>query len=120
MKEEFKENAEIEFNDNYDRGLMQTPIARILMSHVEQTYPRVYKNMRRGCMVESYVEPKIMKLIDLEHDYRKQGYPNSGVEELALNDVLPLIKMELQPYEDAEYLEEFDLDINPIIDTEEI
>lgn len=120
MSKDFNQKQDLELNFNYDKGLMQTAHARILMSHLEQVYPRVQKKMSETSMIEYYIEPKIMKQLLLEQDYRDQGYPLNGVQELAFNDVTAAIKIELVPYEDEEYLNEFDLDIHPVIDTETI
>lgn len=120
MPKDFNQKQELELNFNYDKGLMQTAYARILMSHLEQVYPRVQKKMSETSMIEYYIEPKIMKQLLLEQEYRDQGYPLNGVQELAFNDVTAAIKIELVPYEDEEYLNEFDLDIHPVIDTETI
>ncbi len=120
MPKDFNQKQDLELNFNYDKGLMQTAYARILMSHLEQVYPRVQKKMSETSMIEYYIEPKIMKQLLLEQEYRDQGYPLNGVQELAFNDVTAAIKIELVPYEDEEYLNEFDLDIHPVIDTETI
>lgn len=116
MQEEFKTG--IEFNPNYDAGLMQTPKALILMAHVQEMYPRVYKKLSEESSVEAYVEPKVIKQLDLESDYRLEGYPLTGVAEIALRDVLILIKNDLASFEEKEVLSQFDLDLNPIIYTE--
>jgi hypothetical protein len=111
-----KEKPQIDFNDDYDQCLMLTAHARIIISHIKEIYPRVYRGMNHEQIIESYLDPKIRKLIDLEFEYRKQGYPFP--QEPALNDLFALINDELQPYEDEEYLKQFDLDIYPIIETE--
>ena len=111
-------NPEIEFNNQYDINLIDTSSGRILISHVKEIYPRVYRGMNNEQIIESYTDPKVRKLMDLESEYRKQGYPFP--QEPALNDLFTLINDELQPYEDEEYLKEFDLDIYSIIDTEAI
>lgn len=116
MQEEFKTG--IEFNPNYDAGLMQTPTAIILMDHVREMYPRVYRKLSDESSVEAYIEPKVIKQLDLECDYRLQGYPLTGVAEIALRDILILIKNELTSFEEKEVLNQFDLDMNPIIYTE--
>ena len=118
MEEEINEN--IEFNLNYDVGLMQTPKAQILVNHVREIYPRVYRKLCEEDSVEAYIEPKLMKQLHLEFDYRLQDYPLTGVAEIALRDIMELIKWELLPYEEKERLNQFDLDIFPFIDTEEI
>ncbi|TDE55381.1 hypothetical protein [Flavobacterium sp. GT3P67] len=111
-------NPKIEFNSNYDLGLMTTPKAHVLIHHLKEIYPRVYKKLNEEGSVEPYLEPKLMKQLHLECDYRLQGYPLTGVVEIALRDVMQLIKCELQPYEEQELLNQFDLDINSIIYTE--
>lgn len=120
MQEGFKREMEIEFNENYDKGLMQTAHARIMISHVEQMYPRVYQKLSINSTIERYIDPKINKQLLLEQEYRDQGYPLNSVQEIAFKDVVEFIKEELQAYEEKEFLHEFDLDIHPVIDTEEI
>lgn len=120
MESNFNKNSNIEFNENYDKGLMQTAHARIMISHIEQIYPRVYENLSLNSMIERYIDPKINKQLLLEQEYRDQGYPLNGVQELAFNDISEFIKTDLKPYEKLELLSQFDLDIHPVIDTEEI
>lgn len=102
-------NPEIEFNNQYDINLINTPSGRIIVSHVKEIYPRVYRGMNHEQIIESYLDPKIRELMDFQLEYSKQGYPFP--EEPALNDLFALIGVELQPYEDEERLREFDLDI---------
>jgi hypothetical protein len=118
IPQNIEEKPQIEFNDNYDQGLMQTAYARIIISHIENVYPRVHKKMSYSSIIESYIDPKIMRQLYMEQEYRKQGYPFP--KELALNDLFVLINDELQPYEVEEFLSEFDLDICPVIDIETI
>ncbi len=114
------ERPKIIFNNNYDVGLMQTIKAEILIHHVREIYPRVFRKLCDEGSVEPYLEPKVIKQLDLEYDYRLQGYPLTGVAEIALSDIMQLIKWELQPYEEQERLNQFDLDIYLVIDTEDI
>lgn len=116
LKQIFMVNPKINFNDQYDINLINTSTGRIILSHVKEIYPRVYIGMNQYQIIESYLDPKIRKLIDLELDYRKQGYPFP--QEPALNDLFVLINFELQSYEDEECLKEFDLDIYLVIDTQ--
>jgi hypothetical protein len=67
-----------------------------------------------------YIEPKIIKQLELECDYRMQGYPINGLAEIARNDVYGMIKDELGPFEEKELVNQFDMDINPIIDSQSI
>lgn len=113
-----KINPKIEFNSNYDAGLMKTIKAEILIHHVREIYPRVFRKLCDEGSVEPYIEPKVIKQLHLECDYRLQDYPLTGVTEIALRDIIQLIKWELQPYEEQELLNQFDLDINSIIYTE--
>jgi hypothetical protein len=108
----------MEFNNNYDAGLVQTLIAQNLISHIKEIYPKVFNKLFTEGSVEAYVEPKVIKQLNLECDYRLQGYPLTGVSEIALRDIMQLIKWELQPYEEQGFLNQFDLDINSIIFTE--
>jgi hypothetical protein len=67
-----------------------------------------------------YIEPKIMKQLDLENSYRLQGYPINGLSELARNDVYSMIKDDLGPFEENELVNQFDMDIHPVMDTQSI
>lgn len=112
------EKLSIPFNEDYDTNLVDTPTYRIILSHIKEVYPRVYDLMNENQLFEKYIDPKIMTLLDYEKEYHKQGIPFFG--EPAMSDLFILIAAELQPYEDEEYLEQFDLDRHIFIDTEEI
>ncbi|WP_432221770.1 hypothetical protein ACRASX_14715 [Flavobacterium sp. TMP13] len=121
MEEHFKnkrKKIEIPFNENYNTNLIDTSTYRIILAHIQQIYPKVYDLMNHEQSFERYIDPKIMTLMDYEAEYHAQGYPFCG--EPAMRDLFALIAAELQPYEDEEYLEEFDLDKQFFIDTEEI
>lgn len=121
MEKEFNnpknELPEIQFNEDYSVGAVQSLKGKILIGHVEEIYPRVHKKLFLEGSLMAYIEPKIIKQLDLESDYREQGYPINGLAEIARNDIYAIIKNELEPYEQLELLNEFDLDIHPIIDT---
>ena len=111
---------EIEFNYDYSVGVVKSRTGRILIGHVEEMYPRVYEKLFLEGSLMPYIEPKIMKQLDLENSYRLQGYPINGPSELARNDVYSMIKDELGPFEEMELANQFDMDINPIIDSQSI
>jgi hypothetical protein len=49
-----------------------------------------------------------------------QGYPINGLSELARNDVYSMIKDDLGPFEENELVNQFDMDIHPVMDTQSI
>lgn len=112
------ENNKIEFNENYEQLLIESPYYRIISNHIKELYPLVYKGLCFNSLLEQYVEPKIIAVFKLEIEYREQYYPISACRELAFADIYALINDELEEYEKEEYLKQFDLDLNPIIDTE--
>jgi len=108
----------IQFNENYEEILIQSNYYKVLVNHIKELYPIVYHDLCFHSVLEQYVEPKIVGILELEIQYRKQNYPLSGCTELAYKDIYYLINNELEEYEKEEYLKQFDLDLNPIIDTE--
>lgn len=108
----------IQFNENYNELLIQSSYYKVLVNYLKEKYPLVYKGLCFNSLLEQYIEPKIVTILKLEIDYREQNYPLSGCTELAYNAVYAIIKDELEEYEKAELLQQFDLEINPIIDTE--
>ena len=124
MKEESnhpnENQPEIEFNYDYSVGVVKSLNGKILISHVEEMYPRVHEKLFLEGSLMPYIEPKIMKQLGLENSYRLQGYPINGLSEIARNDVYSMIKDELGPFEQMELAKEFDMDINPIIDSQSI
>ncbi|MBA0882731.1 hypothetical protein [Flavobacterium undicola] len=108
----------IEFNENYEEILIHSSYYKVLVKHIEELYPLVYQGLCLYSFLEQYVEPKIVEVLKLEFEYRKQNYPLSGCTELAYKDICDLINDELEEYEREEYLKQFDLDLNPVIDTE--
>jgi hypothetical protein len=97
-----KEFPEIEFNKDYSVGAVQSLKGKILLDHVEEMYPRVYEKMYSEGVLMSYIEPKIIKQLDLECDYRLQGYPINGLAEIARNDIYMWIQDELSEFEEHE------------------
>lgn len=95
---------EIEFNYDYSVGVVKSLKGKILIGHVEEMYPRVYEKLYLEGSLMPYIEPKIMKQLDLENNYRLQGYPINGLAEIARNDVYILIQDELSEYEEIELL----------------
>ncbi len=110
--------SKIEFNENYEEILIQSSYYRVLVNHIKESYPLVYQGLCLHSLLEQYVEPKIVQVLKMEIEYRKQNYPLSGCTELAYKDIYDSINDELEEYEKEEYLKQFDLDLNPIIDTE--
>lgn len=108
----------IEFNENYEEILIQSNYYKVLVNHIQEVYPFIYKGLCFHSLLEQYVEPKIIELFKLEVSYREKNYPLSSCTELAYQDVYSLMSDELDEYEKEEYLKQFDLDLNPIIDTE--
>lgn len=119
MLEKFKKR-EIKFNENYEEMLLHSSYYKVLVNHIKELYPLVYQGLCFHSLLEQYVEPKIIEILELEIEYRKQSYSLSGCTELAYKDIYASINDELEEYEKEEYLKQFDLDLNPIIDTEEI
>jgi hypothetical protein len=111
---------EIEFNYDYSVGVVKSLKGKILIGHVEEMYPRVHEKLFLEGSLMPYIEPKIMKQLDLENSYRLQGYPINGLSELARNDVYSMIKDELGPFEEKELVNQFDMDIHPVMDTQSI
>lgn len=124
MKEESnhpnENQPDIELNYDYSVGVVKSLKGKILIGHVEEMYPRVHEKLFLEGSLMPYIEPKIMKQLDLENSYRLQGYPINGLAEIARNDVYSMIKDELGPFEQMELAKEFDMDINPIIDSQSI
>jgi len=108
----------IQFNENYDELLIQSSYYKVLVNYLKEKYPLVYRGLCFHSLLEQYIEPKIVAILELEIDYREQNYPLTGCTELAYQDIYSLISDELEEYEKEEYLKQFDLDLNPIIDTE--
>ncbi len=102
MKEESnhpnENQPEIEFNYHYSVGVVKSLKGKILIGHVEEMYPRVHEKLYLEGSLMPYIEPKIMKQLDLENQYRMQGYPINGLAEIARNDVYSSIKDELGPF----------------------
>lgn len=119
MEENF-EKPQIHFNDKYDKNLIDTPYYRVIVIHIKELYPSIYSSFIEASLLESYVEPKIIMLLQSQIDFQKKGYPVDGSKELAYRTVFDLIADELINAEEEEYLEKFDLDKNTFIDTEEI
>lgn len=117
MLEKQKENK-IEFNENYEEILLHSSYYRVLVNHIKESFPLVYQGLCFHSLLEQYVEPKIVGILELEIEYRKQNYPLSGCTELAYKNIYYLINDELEQHEKEEYLKQFDWELNPIIDTE--
>lgn len=93
----------IEFNENYEEILIQSDFYKVLVSHIQELYPLVYKGLCFHSLLEQYIEPKIVELLKLESSYREQNYPLSGCTELAYQNIYSLISDELDEYEKEEY-----------------
>lgn len=119
MEEKFKA-PQIEFNEQYDKNLIDTPYYRVLASHLKEIYPLVYAHLTQASLLESYLEPKVVKFLEFEIEYQKEQYPIDGAKELAYKDVFIILASELQDHEKIEYLEQFDLDKHSFIDTEDL
>ena len=111
---------EIELNYDYSVGAVQSLKGKILIGHVEEMYPRVHEKLFLEGSLMPYIEPKIIKQLELECDYRMQGYPINGLAEIARNDVYSMIKDELGPFEEKELENQFDMDIHTIMDSQSI
>ncbi|WP_141384457.1 hypothetical protein [Flavobacterium flevense] len=98
--------------------ILHSSYYKALVNHIKESYPLVYQGLCFHSLLEQYVEPKIVGIVKLEIEYRKQNYPLSGCTELAYKGIYDLINDELEEHETEEYLKQFDLDINPVIDTE--
>lgn len=119
MLEKFKKK-EIKFNENYEEILLESPYYRVIVNHIKELYPLVYQGLSFNSLLEQYVEPKIVQLLIYEIRYREQQFSIIGSREMAYSDIYTEINDEFDEFEKEEYLKQFDLDINHIIDTEEI
>ena len=119
MEEKFKKK-QLEFNDQFDRNLIDTPYYRVIVSHLKELYPLVYKSLSEASLLEPYLEPKVVLFLEKEIEYRKLNYPADGCKELAYNDINAVLNDELKDNEEIEYTDLFDLDKHSYIDTEEI
>ncbi|WP_289058719.1 hypothetical protein [uncultured Flavobacterium sp.] len=119
MEENFKKKP-LAFNDRYDSNLIDSEYYRVLNSHLKEIYPLVYKALSEASLLEAYLEPKIVLFFEREIEHRKNGLPLHGIKELAYNDIFEVLKDELQDNEKIEFTNQFDLDVHPFIDTEEI
>lgn len=119
MEENFNKK-QLDFNDKYDRSLIDTEYYRVLNSHVKEIYPRVYKALSEASLLEAYLEPKITLFFEKEIEHRKNNLPLHGIKELAYQDVFNVLQDELLENEEIEYAKLFDLDRYNFIDTEEI
>lgn len=107
MESEFK--PELAFNYNMDIELTNGSHFISLRNFILEKYPNFSATMTQQDSLYSYIEPKTFLFLDKEQEYRDEGYPLTGVRELAFIDICILISSELDFYEKDALSELFDL-----------
>lgn len=110
MVSEFKQ--ELNFNFNMDIELTNSSHFNSLRNFILEKYPNLSAIMTREDLLYAYIEPKTFLFLEKEQEYRNQGYPLTGVRELAFIDICILISSELDLYEKEALSELFDLKKN--------
>lgn len=98
MDTKFK--TELDYNFNYDIELTKGTHFNSLKSFTMDKFPNFSKVMEREDSLFAYIEPKTFLFLEKENDYREQGYPLTGVRELAYMDICILIESELESHEE--------------------
>jgi hypothetical protein len=107
MQSEIK--PELTFNFNMDIELTNGSHFDSLRTYIIDKYPNFSKIMAKEDSLYAYIEPKTISFLEKEQEYRDQGYPLTGVRELAFIDICILISSELDLYEINALAELFDL-----------
>lgn len=90
---------ELVFNFNMDIELTNGSHFNSLRNFIQDKFPNFSKIMMKEDTLYAYIEPKTFLFLEQEQEYRNQGYPLTGVRELAYIDVCILINSDLEPYE---------------------
>lgn len=107
MISEFK--PELIFNFNMDIELTNGSHFNSLKNFIQEKFPNFTKIMVKEDTFYAYIEPKTFLFLEKEQEYRNQGYPLTGVRELAFIDTCVLIYSDLESYEKDAVIELFDL-----------
>ena len=98
METKFK--TELEFNHDLDIELTNGSHFNSLKDFVVDKFPNFSKILERDNLLFAYVEPKTFLFLEKENEFRSQGYPMTGVRELAYIEMCILINNELESHED--------------------
>ena len=93
MVSEFK--SELNFNFNMDIELTNSSHFNSLRNFILEKYPNFSAIMTKEDLFYPYIEPKTFLFLEKEQEYRNEGYPLTGVRELAFIDSCILISSEL-------------------------
>lgn len=107
MESEFK--PELAFNFNMDIELTNGSHFNSLRNFVLEKYPNICAIMTEEDTLYPYIEPKTIFFLEKEQEYRNEGYPLTGVRELAFTDICIIISSELDPYENDALRELFNV-----------
>lgn len=102
---------ELAFNFNMDIELTNGSHFISLRNYLLEKYPNFSATMTQDDSLYPYIEPKTFLFLNKEQEYRNEGYPLTGVRELAFIDICILISSELDYYEEDALSELFDLKI---------
>lgn len=100
---------ELAFNFNMDIELTNGSHFNSLRNFIQEKFPNFSKIMVIEDTLYAYIEPKTFLFLEQEQKYRDEGYPLTGVRELAFIDICILISSELDFYEKHALCELFDL-----------
>jgi hypothetical protein len=98
METKFK--TELQFNHDLDIELTNGSHFNSLKDFVVDRFPHFSKILERDDLLFAYVEPKTFLFLEKENEYRSQGYPTTGVRELAYIEMCTLIYNELESHEE--------------------
>lgn len=90
---------ELVLNFNMDIELTNGSHFNSLRNYILETFPSFSTIMTKEDTLYAYIEPKTILFLEQEQEYRLQGYPLTGVRELAFIDLCVLINSDLEPYE---------------------
>lgn len=97
MESELK--PELSFNFYMDIELTNGSHFNSLRNFVIEKYPNISAIMTQEDTLYPYIEPKTFLFLEKEQEYRNEGYPLTGVRELAFIDICIIISSELDLYE---------------------
>lgn len=78
---------EIKFPD-YDRDVMETSDAKAIISMLEETQPKLNRELIRRDLQLSFLFPFVNDFMDKIETYKKQGYRLQSARELAFIDII--------------------------------